>query len=71
MCYEFLPPYLLDINPIKPALSAMKYHLHRNREYMCMAMTEMSDDEIDIMLRVLQNITPQDAFGWYSYCGYM
>ena len=69
---EILPPYSPDLNPIELTFSAMKYHLCRNGEYMRMAMTAMSDDEFYIMLlRALQNITPQDAFGWYSHCGYV
>jgi hypothetical protein len=69
---EFLPPYSPNFNPIELAFSAMKYHLRRNGDYMRMAMTEMSDDDIYItLLGSLFTITSEDAFGWYSHCGYI
>lgn len=69
---EFLPPYSPDYNPIELAFSAMKYHLRRNGDYVQMSMTEMSDDDIYITLfRALHVITPEDAYGWYSHCGYV
>jgi len=69
---ECLPPYSPDFNPIELAFSAMKYHLRRNGDYMRMAMTEMSDDDIYItLLGSLFTITSEDAFGWYSHCGYI
>ena len=69
---EFLPPYSPDFNPIELAFSAMKYHLRRNGDYMRMAMTQMADEQIYIaLLRALYTITTQDAFGWYSHCGYV
>ena len=69
---EFLPPYSPDFNPIELAFSAMKYHLCRNGDYMRMAMTQMADEQIYIaLLRALYTITTQDAFGWYSHCGYV
>lgn len=69
---EFLPPYSPDFNPIELAFSAMKYHLRRNGDYTRMAMTEMSDNEIYVtLLKSLFLITTEDAFGWYSHCGYI
>ena len=69
---EFLPPYSPDFNPIELVFSAMKYHLRRNGDYMWMAMTQMADEQIYIaLLRALYTITTQDAFGWYSHCGYV
>lgn len=69
---EFLPPYSPDFNPIELAFSYMKYHLRRNGEYVRMAMTEMTDVDIYVcLLKPLYTITPQDARGWYSYCGYI
>ena len=69
---EFLPPYSPDLNPIELVFSAMEYHLHRNGGYVRMAMSEMSDEEIHvILLKVLYIISPQDSYGWYGHCGYI
>ncbi|KAF8551573.1 hypothetical protein OG21DRAFT_1417740, partial [Imleria badia] len=69
---EFLPPYSPDFNPIELAFSAMKYHLHRNSDYVRMVMTDISDEEIYIkLLKALYIITPEDVFGWYCHCGYV
>ena len=69
---EFLPPYSPDFNPIELAFSAMKYHLRRNGDYMRLAMTQMTDEQIYVaLLRALYTITRQDTSGWYSHCGYV
>jgi hypothetical protein len=50
----------------------MKYHLRRNGDYTQLVMTQMSDEDIYIMLlNALSTITPQDSFGWFSHCGYV
>ncbi|KIK75045.1 hypothetical protein PAXRUDRAFT_173953 [Paxillus rubicundulus Ve08.2h10] len=68
---EFLPPYSPDLNPIELTFLAMKYHLCQNGDYMQLAMTLLSDQEIyDTLLKALYCITPEDLFGWYSHCGY-
>jgi len=72
MCYEFLPPYSPDFNPIELAFSAMKYHLHQNGKYICLAMTHLTTNEIYCtLLEALFQITLADVFGWYRYCGYV
>ncbi|KIK72631.1 hypothetical protein PAXRUDRAFT_53843, partial [Paxillus rubicundulus Ve08.2h10] len=72
MFCEFLPPYSPDYNPIELAFSAMKYHLHRNGAYVRLAMMELSDDEIYLMLlSAFYSITPQDVWGWFTHCGYV
>jgi len=66
MCYEFLPPYSPDFNPIKLVFSAMKYHLHRNGDYICLTMTYLTTNEIYCtLLEALFQITLTDIFGWY------
>ncbi|KIK80349.1 hypothetical protein PAXRUDRAFT_39756, partial [Paxillus rubicundulus Ve08.2h10] len=69
---EFLPPYSPNFNLIELAFSAMKYHLCCNGAYTCMAMTELTEDEVHAtLLRALYIITPQDSFGWFRHCGYI
>ncbi|KIK76599.1 hypothetical protein PAXRUDRAFT_169384 [Paxillus rubicundulus Ve08.2h10] len=69
---KFLPPYSPDFNLIELAFSAMKYHLRDSGDYVRMAMTEMTDEELYVtLLRALYVITPQDAYGWYMHCGYV
>ena len=69
---KFLLPYSPDLNPIKLAFLTMKYHLHQNDGYVWMVMTEMSDEEIHLMLlKALYIILPQDSYSWYGHCGYI
>ena len=50
----------------------MKYHLHRNGDYIRLAMTQLADEDIYLTLvRVLCAITLEDVYGWYSHCGYI
>ena len=72
MRVEFLPPYSPDYNPIELTFSAMKYHLRRNGEYARLAMTELSDEEIFLMLSLtLYEISASGVFGWFHHCGYV
>ena len=72
MQYEFLPPYSPDYNPIELTFSAMKYHLRRKGEYACLAMSELSTNEVNcILLESLYEASVDDAFGWYRHCGYV
>ena len=69
---EFLPPYSPDYNPIELMFSAIKYHLHHNGAYVQLAMMELLDKEIYLMLlSALYSITPQDVWGWFAHCSYM
>ena len=69
---EYLPPYSPNLNPIELAFSAMKYHLCRNGDYVQMAMTVLSNEDIyDTLLGAWYTITPKDAYGWFAHCGYV
>ena len=69
---EFLPPYSPDYNPIELAFSYMKYYLRRNGAYICLAMTELAEDDIHCtLLEALYSMTESDIFGWYRHCGYV
>jgi hypothetical protein len=72
MCLEFLSAYSPDFNPIKLLFSAMKYHLHQNGGYVQLAMTELSGEDIHIiLLEAIYSLTLQDIFGWFRHCGYV
>ena len=69
---KFLPPYSPDYNPVKLAFYTMKYHLRRNGEYICLALSAMSNTEVYCTLLVaLYQITMADIFGWYQHCEYV
>ena len=59
----FLPAYSPDLSPIEEAFSKLKAVLRRigarTREDLCQAISQ-----------VLELITPQDALGWFTHCGY-
>jgi len=59
----YLPPYSPDLNPIELAFSKLKQWLrsagHRT-------MNALWSD----MQRMLEQITPHDAAGFYRHCGY-
>ena len=72
MRVEFLSPYSPDYNPIELMFSAMKYHLHRNGDYVRLAMTELSDEDIYFTLtQALYTITAEGVSGWFRHCGYI
>lgn len=59
----FLPPYSPDLNPIEEAFSKVKNAVRkagaRTREALNEAVGE-----------ALSAVTPEDAAGWFSHCGY-
>jgi transposase len=59
----FLPAYSPDLSPIEEAFSKLKAFLRRvgarTREDLCEAISQ-----------ALELITPQDALGWFTHCGY-
>lgn len=74
MRYVFLPPYSPDYSPIELAFSAIKYHIRREgtqgREAMAV---DGRNEDVQIRLFLLAavfSVTPQDAAGWFSSCGY-
>jgi transposase len=59
----FLPAYSPDLNPIEEAFSKLKSVLRR-------AGARTRDALADAIRAALQTITPADALGWYTHCGY-
>lgn len=58
-----LPPYSCDFNPIEEAFSKLKACLRRARA--------RTDDALRAATwAALASITPHDAAGWFSHCGY-
>jgi transposase len=59
----FLPPYSPDYAPIEQALSKIKAYLRQ-----CAARTQ---DALDAAIAdALEEVTAQDARGWFAHCGY-
>jgi transposase len=59
----YLPPYSPDLNPIEKMWSKVKEFL---RGYKARTTEELYDG----VRRALQNVTAQDAVGWFESCGY-
>lgn len=60
---RFLPPYSPDFNPIEWAFSKLKTWLRQQ--------AARSSDTLDAAIaQGLDQITPADAFGWLTGCGY-
>jgi transposase len=59
----FLPPYSPDFSPIEPAWSKIKAVLRKlaARSY---------DALLDAVVAALRAVTPRDARGWFTHCGY-
>jgi transposase len=58
-----LPPYSCDFNPIEEAFSKLKQALRR-------AQARTDDVLRTVTWNALASITPRDAAGWFSHCGY-
>jgi len=63
---EFLPPYLLDLNPIEEAFSKIKAFIRRNRALLACEGDGMLFDLMEIM----EVITTDDAIGYFIHGGY-
>jgi transposase len=59
----FLPPYSPDFNPIEQAFSKLKAHLRRANQ-------RTVDGLWAAIGAGLEQITAQDACGWFEHCGY-
>jgi transposase len=58
-----LPPYSPDFNPIEEAFSKVKRSLRR-------AQARTDDDLRTATWDAFATITPNDAAGWFTHCGY-
>jgi transposase len=59
----FLPAYSPDLSPIEEAFSKLKSFLRR-------AGARTREDLYEALSHALEVITPQDALGWFTHCGY-
>lgn len=59
----FLPPYSPDLNPIEAMWSKIKTYLRS-------AKARTFESLLDAIAAALRAVTPQDAQGWFSLCGY-
>jgi transposase len=59
----FLPAYSPDLSPIEEAFSKLKAFLRRVK-------ARTKEDLYEAISRVIDLITPHDAQGWFSHCGY-
>ncbi|EIN12144.1 hypothetical protein PUNSTDRAFT_60772 [Punctularia strigosozonata HHB-11173 SS5] len=72
MRYEFLPPYLPDLNPIELAFSAIKACIRRIGALIIPATTDDDDTEVYVRLHeAVHSVSASDAHGWYRHCGYI
>jgi transposase len=59
----FLPAYSPDLNPIEGAFTKVKARLRK-------ATARTQEALVEAMGEALSSVTPQDAEGWFSHCGY-
>lgn len=59
----FLPAYSPDLSPIEEAFSKLKAFLRR-------VGARTRSDLWQALADALETITPQDALGWFTHCGY-
>src|SRR5437868_13105942 len=59
----FLPAYSPDLSPIEEAFSKLKAYLRR-------VGARTREDLFEAISQALELITPQDALGWFTHCGY-
>lgn len=61
---RYLPSYSPDLSPIEPAFSKLKSLLRRKGARTTEALQQA-------IAEALGEITPQDAQGWFTHCGYL
>jgi len=61
---RYLPPYSPDIAPIESCWSKIKTHLRK-------AQARARDTLDAAIAQALATITPADARGWFTHCGYV
>ncbi len=61
--FLLLPPYSPDFNPIEEAFSKVKHALRRAR-------ARTDDDLRTATWNAFATITPSDAAGWFTHCGF-
>jgi hypothetical protein len=72
MCYEFLPPYSPDFNPIKLGFSTIKSWICRHGQAVRAAMSEKDKNDVYVLLHeAVWSISCEDAEGWFHHCGYL
>ncbi len=59
----FLPPYSAGLSPIDLAFSKIKESLRK-------AEARTLDALDDAVRRAIDSVTPEDARGWFTHCGY-
>ena len=60
---RFLPAYSPDLSPIEEAFSKFKGFLRR-------VGARTREDLFEAISAALEVITPHDALGWFTHCGY-
>ena len=60
---RFLPPYSPDLNPIEKMWSKVK-------EFLRAAKARKQETLFNAIAAALRTVTPQDAEGWFTSCGY-
>ena len=60
----FLPAYSPDFSPIEEAFSKLKARLRKEK-------ARTKETLVEAIGRALDAITPVDARGWFTHCGYV
>ena len=60
---RFLPPYSPDLNPIEKMWSKVKASLRATK-------ARTPETLLQAIAHALNQVTPQDAVGWFTSCGY-